>query len=66
MLGNYQKYTVKVEYTFEAPVFEEDPQDVFELAELEKKSVAETLSGVFTDIEIQSLEVTPIIPVVIN
>jgi hypothetical protein len=61
MLGNYQTYEVNVKLTFEAPVFEEDPDDVFELADLEKTSVTQALTSVFAECEIQNLEVTPVI-----
>ncbi len=61
MLGDYQKYEVTVKYTFEAEVFPEDPDDVFELAKLEEKSVAEQLSIAFPELEIQDLTVAPVI-----
>lgn len=61
MLGDYQKYTVLAQFTFEAEVFPEDPDDVYELAELEAKSVAEQLSIAFPDLDITQLDVTPVI-----
>jgi hypothetical protein len=61
MLGDYQKYEVTVKYTFEAEVFPEDPDDVFELAQLEEKSVAQQLSIAFPELEIQDLTVAPVI-----
>lgn len=61
MLGDYQKYEVTVKYTFEAEVFPEDPDDVFELAQLEEKSVAEQLSIAFPELEILDLTVSPVI-----
>lgn len=61
MLGDYQKYEVTVKFTFEAEVFPEDPDDVFELAQLEEKSVAEQLSIAFPELEILDLTVSPVI-----
>lgn len=61
MLGDYQKYEVNVKFTFEAPVFPEDPDDVFELAALEEKSVATELSIAFPELEIQGLNVVPVV-----
>jgi hypothetical protein len=60
MLGDFQKYEVTTKFTFESEVFPEDPDDVFELAELEKKSVATELSIAFPELEIQDLEVVPV------
>lgn len=61
MLGDYQKYEVTVKFTFEAEVFPEDPDDVFDLARLEEKSVAEQLSIAFPELEILDLTVNPVI-----
>jgi hypothetical protein len=61
MLGDFQKYEVTTKFTFEAEVFPEDPDDVFELAKLEEKSVAEQLSIAFPELEIQDLTVAPVI-----
>jgi hypothetical protein len=61
MLGDFQKYEVNVKFTFEAPVFPEDPDDVYELAHLEEKSVATELSIAFPQLEINELEVAPVI-----
>lgn len=61
MLGDYQTYTVDVKFTFDAEVFPEDPADVFELALLEHKSVAEQLTIAFPGLEFQNLKVTPVI-----
>jgi hypothetical protein len=60
MLGDFQKYEVNVKFTFEAPVFPDDPDDVFELAQLEEKSVATELSIAFPELEIQDLTVVPV------
>jgi hypothetical protein len=61
MLGDYQKYEVNTKFTFEAEVFPEDPDDVYELAQLESKSVAEQLSIAFPELDIQELSVEPVI-----
>lgn len=61
MLGNYQKYEVTAKFIFESEVFPEDPDDVFELAELEAKSVATELSIAFPELEIMELKVAPAI-----
>ena len=61
MLGNYQKYAVNVQFCFEAEVFPEDPDDVYELAELEERSVAEQLSLSFSEVDIKALTVEPVI-----
>lgn len=61
MLGNYQKYEVIAKFTFESEVFPEDPADVFELAQLEAKSVATELGIAFPELEIKELSVAPAI-----
>ncbi|QFG12268.1 Hypothetical Protein OBI_RACECAR_173 [Arthrobacter phage Racecar] len=61
MLGNYQKYEVTVKFTFESEVFPEDPDDVYELAQLEEKSVATELNISFPGIDIKELSVAPVI-----
>ena len=61
MLGDFQKYEVTAKFTFEAPVFPEDPDDVYELALLEEKSVATELSIAFPQLEINELTVAPVI-----
>lgn len=64
MLGDYQKYEVTVKFTFESEVFPEDPDDVFELAKLEKATVEDTICSAFEEVEIESLSVDPAIEVV--
>jgi hypothetical protein len=61
MLGDFQKYEVNVKFTFESEVFPEDPDDVYELAQLEEKSVATELGIAFPELEIQELSVEPVI-----
>jgi len=66
MVSDSQRYEVTLSFSFEPPVFEGDPDDVYELAELEKKSVADTIVSSFEDAEILDLEIVPIIPNVIG
>lgn len=61
MIGDFQKYSVYAKLVVEAEVFPEDPDDVYELAELEKKSIAEMLTNSYSDIEILELDVYPVI-----
>lgn len=61
MIGDYQRYEVTVRFAFESEVFPEDPDDVYELADLEKKSVEDTLKSVFDEVTIDTLKVEPII-----
>lgn len=57
MVGD-QKFSVNVIFTFEAPVFEGDPTDLFELADLEEKSIVTAIMSQFDDVEIESIKVT--------
>jgi len=43
MATNYQTYTATVEITYSSEVFEGDPDDVYQLADLEKAWVNDTL-----------------------
>jgi hypothetical protein len=61
MLGNYQRYEVTVKFAFESEVFPDDPDDVFQLADLEKKTVEDVVRSAFDEVEIESLTVEPII-----
>lgn len=61
MRDGYQTYKVNVEFEFDAEVFPEDPDDVFELASLEEKSVATELHISFPSIDIKNLSVEPVI-----
>lgn len=61
MIDRFQKYKVTVEFEFEAEVFPEDPDDVYQLADLEEKSVATELIISFPSIEIKELTVDPVI-----
>lgn len=60
MLGDYQRYEVTVKFAFDSEVFPEDPDDVFQLADLEKVSVEQAIRTVFDEVEIESLTVEPI------
>jgi hypothetical protein len=61
MLGNYQRYEVTVKFAFESEVFPDDPDDVFQLADLEKKTVEDVVRSAFDEVEIENLTVEPII-----
>jgi hypothetical protein len=61
MLGNYQRYEVTVKFAFDSEVFPDDPDDVFQLADLEKKTVEDVVRSAFDEVEIESLTVEPII-----
>lgn len=61
MLGNYQKYEVTVTFTYESEVFPEDPDDVFELADLEKPAVLSDLNVAFHELEVKELAIVPVI-----
>ena len=61
MIRDYQRYEVTVKFSFEAEVFPEDPDDVYELAALEKDSVRDSINTVFEDVQTESLSVEPII-----
>lgn len=59
MREGYQAYEVNVKFIFEAEVFPDDPEDIYELAALEEKSVATELSISFPSAEITELSVVP-------
>ena len=61
MLGAYQKYEVTVKFTYESEVFPEDPDDVFELAELEKPAVLTDLNVAFPELDVKELSIVPVI-----
>jgi hypothetical protein len=61
MLGNYQKYEVNVKFVIESEVFPEDPDDVYELAQLEEPSIRNGLEFAFPDLDIKELTVAPVI-----
>lgn len=41
-----QKYNVSIEFSYESPVFDGDPTDLVELAELEASELTNILQGV--------------------
>jgi len=43
MATNYQTYTAHIEVTYSSEVFEGDPDDVFQLADLEKPWIEDQL-----------------------
>jgi hypothetical protein len=63
MLGDYQRYEVTVKFAFESEVFPDDPDDVFQLAALEKKTVEDTLRSAFDDVTVDHITVEPIITI---
>lgn len=63
MRTNFQRYEATVKFTFEAEVFPEDPDDVYELAELETATVENTILSVFDEAEVESIKVEPVIEV---
>lgn len=56
MVGD-QKFTVNVSFTFEAPVFEGDPTDLFELADLEERSIVTILDDMFEGFDLDEIKV---------
>lgn len=58
---SFQKYEVLLTLTFEAPTYPEDPNDVFELANLEKQSIEQSLPTIFPELEVIEFKVTPVI-----
>jgi hypothetical protein len=60
MITPYQRYEATVKFSFESEVFPGDPDDVFELAELEKDSIESIIRASFDNIEIGSIKVEPI------
>lgn len=68
MAENYQTYKATIEITYSSEVFEGDPDDVFELAALEKPWVEDTLLNtveVFDSAEkLASFVVVDVVPIV--
>lgn len=58
---DYQTYKVTVEFEYEGPVFDGDPDDRYILAQLERGDVERILSARFSQCEINNLTVKPII-----
>lgn len=57
-----QRYEVTVKLSYEAAVFDGDPDDVFQLAEQEKDFIQKELESVFgSTVEINELAVVPVI-----
>lgn len=58
-----QPLRVTMEFTFEAPVYEGDPNDAFEIARLEQENLekiaGEFMESLFDDVEIVKVEVKP-------
>jgi hypothetical protein len=68
MAENYQTYKATIEITYSSEVFDGDPDDVFELASLEKPWVEDTLLStveIFDSAEkMASFVVVDVVPIV--
>ena len=60
MIEPYQRYEVTVKFEFESEVFAGDPDDVYELAELEKDSVRTIIENSFEGVSVTELKVDPL------
>lgn len=58
---NTQKYEVTIKFTFEGEVFDSDPDDVFELAELEEPDIEQKILNQFAECDIEELIVKPVV-----
>ena len=67
MAENYQTYTATVEITYSSEVFEGDPDDVFQLADLEKGWIEDQLLSLVeafdSDEKDAAFVVTSVVPV---
>jgi len=68
MAQNYQKYKATIEITYSSEVFDGDPDDVFELAALEKPWVEDTLLSLVETFdsgdELANFVVVDVVPIV--
>lgn len=55
-MNNSQKFVVSFEYS--ASIFEDDPEDIFLVADLEKEDLLKTLAGF--NVNESTLKVTPL------
>lgn len=64
-IRNDQSFFATIEFNYSAPVFEEDPDDVYELAQLEKadleRSIKSVLQGLVQNPEDIAVSIMPII-----
>lgn len=51
MATNYQTYTATIEVTYSSEVFEGDPDDVFQLADLEKVWIENQMMSIASDFD---------------
>lgn len=51
MATNYQTYTATIEITYSSEVFEGDPDDVFQLADLEKVWIEDQMMSIASDFD---------------
>jgi len=56
-----QEYEVTISFKYVGKVFEDDPDDRFELAEFEKDDLERLLLNHFDDCSIDKIKVTPVI-----
>lgn len=61
MITNFQEYEVTLKLRYSSEVFPGDPDDVYELAELEKAAAIVDIKLAFPDSEIIDLEISPVI-----
>lgn len=61
MQTNFQEYEVNVRFRYTSEVFEGDPNDVYELAELERATAVTAIEIAFPEAELFDLTVDPVI-----
>lgn len=61
MQTNFQEYEVNVRLRYTSEVFEGDPNDVYELADLERATAVTAIQIAFPDSELYELTVDPVI-----
>lgn len=68
MTENYQTYKATIEITYSSEVFEDDPDDVFQLADLEKDWVTGRMINLVEDFDsddrLAGFVVVDVVPVV--
>jgi hypothetical protein len=57
----YQTYEVNVTFEYEGPIYDGDPDDRYILAQLERGDIERILLARFSECEIKSLVVNPVI-----
>lgn len=61
MQTNFQEYEVTLKLRYTSEVFPGDPDDVYELADLERYAVVTELNLAFPDSEILSMSIDPVL-----